>query len=85
MNAGEIGLLASVGVLEVNIYKAPRVGLISTGDEIVPAETKEIKRGEVRDSNKLMFKSLLIGMGVNTVQDFGSVSDDKVEVAKTIF
>jgi molybdopterin biosynthesis enzyme len=40
------------------------VGLISTGDEIVAADRIDIQRGQVRDSNKIMFKSLLAGMGV---------------------
>jgi len=64
LNSGEIGLLASTGVLEVSVFKLPTIGLLSTGDEIVPAHTQEIKRGQVRDSNKLMLKALLKSMRV---------------------
>ena len=39
-------------------------------------ETLNIKLGQVRDSNKIMFKSLLREMGTLSVLDFGSVADD---------
>jgi len=70
--------------MEVCVYEILRVGLISTGDEIVPAETKEIKKGQVRDSNKLMFKVFLTSIGAHSIVDFGSVSDDRDKVKQTI-
>lgn len=42
LKAGEIGLLASIGRLSVQVYTQPKVGIISTGDELVPAYTPEI-------------------------------------------
>ncbi|KAL2200698.1 MoaB/Mog domain-containing protein [Corynascus similis CBS 632.67] len=50
---GEIGLLASVGVKEVEVYKRPVVGVLSTGDEIVEHDREgELRLGEVRDTNR---------------------------------
>ncbi|KAK6506454.1 hypothetical protein TWF506_011362 [Arthrobotrys conoides] len=50
---GEIGLLASVGIVEVEVYKKPVVGVLSTGDEIVQHDRdKDLSIGEVRDSNR---------------------------------
>lgn len=50
---GELGLLASVGVREVKVYKKPVVGVLSTGDEIVEFDRPgELKLGEVRDTNR---------------------------------
>ena len=50
---GEFGLLASVGVSEVSVYRRPVVGVLSTGDEIVPHDRPEALRlGEVRDTNR---------------------------------
>ncbi|KAK4236251.1 Gephyrin [Achaetomium macrosporum] len=50
---GEIGLMASVGVTEVQVYRRPVVGLLSTGDEIVEHDRPGgLRLGEVRDTNR---------------------------------
>ncbi|KAL6710391.1 hypothetical protein ACN47E_009337 [Coniothyrium glycines] len=50
---GEFGLLASVGTKEVSIYKKPVIGVLSTGDEIIPHDRIDALRlGEVRDTNR---------------------------------
>ncbi|KAF2630981.1 hypothetical protein BU25DRAFT_407548 [Macroventuria anomochaeta] len=50
---GEFGLLASVGTREVSIYRRPVVGVLSTGDEIIPHDREgPLRLGEVRDTNR---------------------------------
>ncbi|OSS44161.1 hypothetical protein B5807_11226 [Epicoccum nigrum] len=50
---GEFGLLASVGTKEVSIYRRPVVGVLSTGDEIIPHDREgPLRLGEVRDTNR---------------------------------
>lgn len=50
---GEFGLLASVGTREVSVYKRPIVGVLSTGDEIIPHNREgPLRLGEVRDTNR---------------------------------
>ncbi|KAL2160430.1 hypothetical protein VTH06DRAFT_1603 [Thermothelomyces fergusii] len=50
---GEIGLLASVGVREVEVCERPVVGVLSTGDEIVEHDREgALRLGEVRDTNR---------------------------------
>ena len=50
MRPQDIGLLAGLGVSGVSVYRRPRIAIISTGDEIVPAgESPE--PGQVRDIN----------------------------------
>ncbi len=51
LRAPEIGLLASLGISEVKIYRRPVMGLLSSGDELVPYKTKTLTEGKVRDSN----------------------------------
>jgi len=46
----EAGLAAGLGFSELAVYKVPRVGIISTGDEIIPI-TREPLPGEIRDIN----------------------------------
>ena len=48
----EIGLLSALGVDEVPVRTRPRVGIISTGDELVPpGEPLDSERGEIYDVN----------------------------------
>jgi gephyrin len=72
---GEFGLLASVGVKEVSVYKKPIVGVLSTGDEIVNHTREgELKRGEVRDTNRPTLLTAIRGSGFEAL-DLGIVSD----------
>jgi molybdopterin molybdotransferase len=47
----DIGVLAALGIAELEVFSAPRAALISTGDEIVPIETHPLPPGKVRDIN----------------------------------
>ncbi|KAH0542007.1 hypothetical protein FGG08_003556 [Glutinoglossum americanum] len=72
---GELGLLASVGILEAVVYERPIVGVLSTGDEIVPHDkTGELRLGEVRDCNRPTILAALKGWGFETI-DLGIASD----------
>lgn len=46
----EVGLLAAIGATTVPVYQQPRVAIISTGDEVIPAESTP-RIGQVRDVN----------------------------------
>jgi molybdopterin molybdotransferase len=46
----EIGLLAGLGIVEIPVYRKPRVAVLSTGDEIVPI-TEAPPPGRIRDIN----------------------------------
>jgi molybdopterin molybdotransferase len=50
LRAGELALLATIGVTEVCVYRKPVVAIISTGDEVVPPDTQP-GPAEVRDAN----------------------------------
>lgn len=72
---GEFGLLASVGVKEVSIYSKPLVGVLSTGDEIVPHDRPgELRLGEVRDTNRPTLLTAVRNSGFEAV-DLGIASD----------
>lgn len=51
LRAPEIGLLASLGIGEVKVYRKPVMGLLSSGDELVPYMTAALPPGKIRDSN----------------------------------
>jgi len=67
-NGGEFGLLASVGVRRVAVYKKPVVGVLSTGDEIVEYnKPAALLLGEVRDTNRPTLLTLTESCGFQTV------------------
>ncbi|KAG9868777.1 hypothetical protein KCU77_g74, partial [Aureobasidium melanogenum] len=81
---GEFGLLASVGVKQVSVYKKPVVGVLSTGDEIVNHDREgELKRGEVRDTNRPTLLTAIRGSGFEAV-DLGIVSDKPGALEQTL-
>lgn len=51
LRAPETGLLASMGVTGVRVYRHPVMGLLSSGDELVPYNTELPGPGRVRDCN----------------------------------
>lgn len=54
----EIGVLSSLGIKEISVFKKPRVYIISTGDEIVDI-TEKLQPGKVRDINSYTLESLI--------------------------
>jgi molybdenum cofactor synthesis domain-containing protein len=62
----ELGVLATLGYAEVDVYRKPRIGIISTGDELVdPARTLAI--GQIRDSNRYAIAGALAAFGAQPV------------------
>lgn len=72
-SGGEVGLLASVGVTGVKVYKKPVVGILSTGDELVDIDQKtqnpnlKLTGGEIFDSNRPSLISMVKSWGFKTV------------------
>lgn len=58
LNPADIGTLASMGLMEVEVFKQPIVAVISTGDELVPAGGS-LQPGKIRDVNTPMLAALL--------------------------
>ena len=58
LDAGKLAILASVGCTQPLVSPRPRVAHFTTGDEIIPpGQTPE--RGQIRDSNSILIRSLL--------------------------
>lgn len=70
----DVGVLAAIGTVEVEVFGVPRVALISTGDEIVPVETRPLPPAKVRDINRYSLAAQIESAGarvgiVKTVSD----------------
>ena len=74
LGASEMALLASVGALEVQCYRLPTVGILSTGDEVVEPDSS-LADGKIRDSNKIALIATLMEQGFESI-DLGIVKDN---------
>jgi molybdopterin molybdotransferase len=81
LTPGHLGVLASVGVDRVRVHQRPRVGVLSTGDELV--ESGPLGPGQIRDSNRPTLVALLQESGFDAV-DLGIARDDEASVASAI-
>ena len=70
-----IGVLATIGVVSPVVARKPRVAVMSTGDELVPADTETLEPGMIRDSNRPMLLELVTAAGAEPV-DMGRIPDD---------
>lgn len=62
LGAAEVGLLATVGAAQVQVYPRPRVAILSTGDELVEPH-QAIGPGQIRDSNRAMLMAAVTAAG----------------------
>ncbi|HET7400170.1 MAG TPA: gephyrin-like molybdotransferase Glp, partial [Usitatibacter sp.] len=70
----ELGLLASLGVGEVPVYRPLRVAFFSTGDELRSIGST-LGEGEIYDSNRYTLHGMLTRLGCELL-DMGVVRDD---------
>lgn len=71
----ELGLLASLGLAEVEVIQRPRVAFFSTGDEL-RSIGEPLGEGQVYDSNRYTLYGMLSRLGVELI-DMGIVRDDR--------
>ena len=69
----EIGILAALGINQISVAKKIKVGIISTGDEIVPIDS-EIQFGQIRDINTHILSSLVKELGCDSTE-YGIIKD----------
>ena len=75
LRAPHLGVLAELGVVDAPVYARLRVGVISTGDELV-ADGGPLAPGQIRESNSALLIGLLAEAGCIAV-DYGIVRDDE--------
>lgn len=78
----DVGALAAVGCTAVPVTRTLRVGVISTGDELVPPDVTP-GPGQVRDVNAPMLTALLRNFGADCAE-YGIVRDDAALLRETM-
>lgn len=82
LSAGHLGVLASLGHVRIEVIPRVRVGVFSTGDELVEGGAP-LEPGQIRDSNRITLLSLLRQSGCDTV-DLGRIPDDEAAITAAI-
>lgn len=82
LRAQEIGLMATLGKTSVNVFRRPKIGLFSSGDELLNIE-EEMAPGKIRNSNSYTLTALLDDCGVEVV-NLGIAKDTEKDVRRTL-
>ncbi len=82
LSVPDIGALAAMGMDRVRVFRKPLVGIISTGDELVPV-SETPAGGQIRDVNSSMLAALAADAGAD-VRSFGILKDDENLLGKTL-
>lgn len=82
MRPADLGLVASLGIGEVQVYRRLRVAFFSTGDELASIG-QPLATGQVYDSNRYTLYGMLARLGVDII-DMGVVRDDPQLLEKAL-
>ena len=82
MQPADLGLLASLGIAEICVYRKLKVAFFSTGDELV-AIGNPLATGQVYDSNRYTLYGMLSRLGVEII-DLGAIADDPLQLENTL-
>ncbi len=74
LSPGEVALLAAVGRLETDVYRYPKVAIISTGDELVDIHDSPLPH-QIRRSNSYALRAALQSIGCKA--DLFHLKDDR--------
>lgn len=80
IDSGLLGTLAAQGITRPLVYRRPRVGVISTGSELVEAG-KVPTEGRIVNTNRYTFSAAIHRAGAEVI-NYGIVGDDPREIAK---
>jgi len=83
LGPAELGLMASLGLTEVEVFQKPKVAVLSTGNEVV-SPCEETRAGQIRDSNKIALKSMIRKHGFE-VLDLGIAADNPQDLQNKLF
>ena len=82
LTAQDIGVLAAAGCTAVPVVRMPKIGILSTGNELVPVTVRP-EAGQVRDVNSYVIASTVKGWGC-LFKIYGIVSDERKALSAVI-
>lgn len=80
IDPGLAGTLAAQGVYTPIVFKKPRVGVLSTGNEVVDETAEPLPAGKIRNTNRYMLEAALAAAGCEPV--FLGIAGDTAEAVR---
>lgn len=74
----DVGMLATIGMAQVRVYRRPRVALFSSGDELAPPG-QALQPGQIYDSNSTFLAAILEREGAQVIR-LGTARDDPAQI-----
>ena len=66
---------------DIQVYKPPIIGLLSSGNELVSCDSESLPDGTIRDSNKAMMMAMLRKVSAQAdIRDFGTMVDTSDDI-----
>lgn len=79
LKEAQIGILASLGISEVEVYRLPKVSIISTGEELVEIN-EDLPFGKIRNSNSYsLAAAVLLAGGIPSILGIAHDNQDDIE------
>ena len=78
LRPAELGMIASLGIGEISVYRKLRVAFFSTGDELA-AIGQTLGAGQLYDSNRYTIHGMLTRLGVEAM-DMGAIRDNPAAI-----
>jgi molybdopterin molybdotransferase len=82
LGAASLGVLASLGVAHVEVFRKPKVAILTSGDEVVDVD-EPLRPGKIRNSNAYTLYALLEEDSCEPI-DLGRARDDEAELRSKI-
>ncbi len=82
LDSSHLGILASLGFSEIEVYRKPVIAVLATGSELIPVH-EELKPGKIRDSNSYMIYALVREAGAES-RRLTPVNDDFEDISNLI-
>lgn len=79
----QIGVMASLNISEVKVYKKPKVGIFATGSELLDVGEEQTLPSQIRSSNHLTIEAIVKKYGGDAIQ-FGCIKDDKESITSMV-
>ncbi|MBX2839578.1 MAG: molybdopterin molybdotransferase MoeA [Gammaproteobacteria bacterium] len=78
LSASALAMLSAQGITQVEVFRPVRIGIFSTGDELVSAE-QPLSKGQIYDANRPLLHSVLSEKPVEII-DLGVVADNLSDI-----
>ena len=82
LDAARVGIVASIGIGTLQVYRVPRVAILPTGNELVDV-SQPLKGGQIHDSNSFTLQGLVREAGCNPIL-VGPASDSMEDLKRKI-